>query len=147
MEPNKDLVRRWADMFNAHDFTEADQIGASEYIEHAVAPFGTEEAGAVEGPAHLRSIADWLIGQFPDIRMTIEAIVAEGDLVAARVLSTGTNLGAIGKIPPTGRPFRAYQSHWFRVADGKLSEHWATRDDLVTMVQLGVISPPGPPRP
>ncbi len=78
--------------------------------------------------------------------MTIEAIVAEGDIVVARVLSEGTNLGPLnGAIPPTGKRFRAYQSHWYRVADGKLAEHWATREDLPAMLQLGVIRPPGPP--
>ena len=35
--------------------------------------------------------------------------------------------------------------HRFRVADGKLAEHWATREDLVAMLQLGVVQPPGPP--
>jgi predicted ester cyclase len=73
--------------------------------------------------------------------------VAEGDMVVARVLSYGTNLGKLnGVMPPTGRHFVARQSHWFRVEDGRLAEHWATRDDLTTMIQLGVIRPPGPPR-
>jgi predicted ester cyclase len=48
--------------------------------------------------------------------MTIEAIVAEGDTVAVRVLSEGTNLGPLnGVMPPTGKRFAARQSHWFRV--------------------------------
>ncbi len=50
-------------------------------------------------------------------------------------------------MPPTGKRFSSRQSHWYRVVDGKLAEHWATRDDLPTMLQLGVIQPPtGPPR-
>ncbi|HEX2742742.1 MAG TPA: hypothetical protein VHM69_20040, partial [Rubrobacter sp.] len=44
-----------------------------------------------------------------------------------------------------GKRFVARQSHWFRVADGKLVEHWATREDLPTMLQLGIIQPPGAP--
>jgi predicted ester cyclase len=75
-------------------------------------------------------------------------IVAEGDTVVVRILSEGTNLGPLnGVVPPTGKPFAARQSHWFRVADGKLAEHWATREDLVAMLQLGVVQPPGPRRP
>jgi predicted ester cyclase len=65
-------------------------------------------------------VAEWLLAQFPDIHMTIEAIVSESR-------------------------FSARQTHWFRVADGKLAEHWATRDDLTAMIQLGVVRPPGPP--
>lgn len=80
--------------------------------------------------------------------MTIKSIVEEGDLVAVRVLSEGTNTGPLnGVIPPTGRRFSTAQSHWFRVEAGRLAEHWATRKDLPTMIQLGVITPPGPPEP
>jgi predicted ester cyclase len=93
----------------------------------------------------LRQTAQWLLAQFPDLHMRIEALVAEGDLVAVRVLSEGTNLGSLnGVVPPTGRRFAARQSHWFRVADGKLVEHWATREDLPAMLQLGLAQPPGP---
>jgi SnoaL-like polyketide cyclase len=61
---------------------------------------------------------------------TVEAAVAEGDLVAARVLSEGTNLGPLnGVMPPTGKRFSAYQSYWYRIENGKLAEHWAVRDD------------------
>jgi predicted ester cyclase len=78
--------------------------------------------------------------------MTVEAIVAEGDTVAVRVLSEGTNLGPLnGVVPATGKRFSARQSHWFRVEDGKLAEHWATREDLSAMLQLGVVQPPGRP--
>ena len=62
-------------------------------LEHAVAPFGQAEPGRVNGPAAMRETAGWLLAQFPDLHMTIEAIVAEGDTVAVRVLSEGTNLG------------------------------------------------------
>ncbi len=81
--------------------------------------------------------------------MTIEAMVAEGDTVAVRILSEGTNLGSIngGVVPPTGKRFSARQSHWFRVEGGKLVEHWATREDLPAMLQLGIIQPPGTPSP
>jgi predicted ester cyclase len=119
---------------------------AQDYLEHALAPFGQAEPGRVNGPAASRETAEWLLAQFPDLHMTIEAIVAEGDLVAVRVLSEGTNLGPLnGVVPPTGKRFSAHQTHWFRVADGRLAEHWATREDLVAMLQLGIVQPPGRP--
>jgi predicted ester cyclase len=146
-EANKELVRRhFEEIFNRQHLDACATMMAEEYIEHAVAPFGQSEPGAVKGPEAMRATAEWLIAQFPDIHMTVEAIVAEGDTVVARVLSEGTNLGPLnGVMPPTGKRFRARQSHWFRVADGKLAEHWATREDLPAMLQLGVIRPPGPP--
>jgi hypothetical protein len=48
---------------------------------------------------------------------------------------------------PADKRFAACQSHGFRVVDGKLAEHWATREDPVAMLQLGVVQPPGGPRP
>jgi predicted ester cyclase len=70
--------------------------------------------------------------------MRVEAMVAEGDTVAVRVLSEGTNLGPLnGVVPPTGKRFAARQSHWFRVENGRLAEHWATREDLVAIGRCG----------
>jgi predicted ester cyclase len=115
-------------------------------VEHAIAPFGRDAPGRVHGPSHAREVVEWLTAQFPDLEMTFESLVAEGDMVAVRVRATGTNRGKLGGVaPPTNRRFVADQSHWYRVTDGRLCEHWATRDDLSTMVQLGVIQPPGRP--
>jgi predicted ester cyclase len=140
-EANKSLVRQWVDdVFNRRDYGRSAAIVSETHIEHAVGPFGQTEPGQVSGPQHLRETAEWLVAQFPDLHMTIQA------LVAARILSEGTNLGPLnGVVPPTGKRFAAGQSHWVRVKDGKLAEHWATRDDLMAMLQLGVISPPGRP--
>jgi predicted ester cyclase len=144
-EQNRELVRRqFEDVFNKQDLAACDEIFASDYVEHARAPFQPSEPGKVNGPEHMRGVVAWLRSQFSDIEMTVEAIVADGDLVAARIRTTGTNDGKLnGMIPPTGKSFDAMQSHWFRVEDGKLAEHWATRDDLTSMFQLGLVSPPG----
>jgi predicted ester cyclase len=147
-DSRKTLVERYfEELFNKRDLERVAEIVAEDYTEHAVAPFGQAEPGRVHGPDTMRQTVAWLTEQFPDLRMTIEALVCEGDLVATRVRSEGTNLGKLnGVMPPTGKRFVARQSHWFRVQDGKLAEHWATREDLPTMLQLGVIRPPGPPR-
>ena len=138
------LARRaFEEVFNKQNLDVCDEIFARAYVEHAVAPFQQTEPGTVEGPEHMRGVVSWLREQFPDLQMIIEAVVAEGDLVAVLVRSEGTNTGKLnGVMPPTGKRFSARQSHWYRVADGKLAEHWATREDLPTMLQLGVIGPP-----
>jgi predicted ester cyclase len=144
-EANKELVRRhFEEIFNRKNLSVCDELMAQEYLEHAPAPFSEDAPGRVNGPKAMRQTAEWLLAQFPDLRMTVEAMISEGDTVAARVLSEGTNLGPLnGVVPPTGKRFRARQSHWYRVAEGKLVEHWATREDLPAMLQLGVIQPPG----
>jgi hypothetical protein len=125
------LIDRWIDVFNERDFDSCRAIAADVYVEHALAPFGQVEPGVVNGPRHLCETAEWLLAQFPDLRMTTLALVVEGNTAAVRVRSEGTHHGPLnGVIRPTGKRFDAQQSHWFRIEDGRLAEHWATRDDL-----------------
>ncbi len=143
---NKQLVRRWVDeLFNSGRLDVAADVVAAHFTEHALAPFGQAAPGEVDGPTHTTTTVAFLRAQFPDLKMTIEAIVAEADLASVRIVATGTNLGLLnGMLPPTGRAFRAEQCHWFRIADGRLAEHWAIRDDLTAMLQLGAIARPSP---
>ena len=84
---NAETIRRWVeDMWNGRHYALCGELIAPQMIEHAHAPFSEHEPGVVEGPQTMRASMEWLIGQFPDVSMTIEALVAEGDLVAARVL-------------------------------------------------------------
>ncbi len=146
-DANKELVRRhFAQIWNDRNLDACDELMAARYRENAKAPFGSTAPGELHGPTAMRQTVAWLTTQFPDIRMEIDSLIGEGDLVAARVTSTGTNLGPIAPgMPATGKSFTTSQTHWFRVADGQLCEHWATRDDLTAMIQLGVVAPPGPP--
>ena len=116
-EANKELVRRhFEEIWNNNDLAVADELMAEDYLEHAIAPFGQAEPGRVNGPAAMRQTTEWLLAQFPDLHMRIEAMVAEGDTVAVRVLSEGTNLGrSTGWChrPASGsRPARATGSGW-----------------------------------
>jgi len=148
-EANEDLVRRhFEEIFDQKNLEVCDEMMAEDYVEHAAAPFSESASGKVNGLVAMHQTADWLLAQFPDLPMTIEAMVAEGDTVAVRVVSEGTNLGLLnGVVPPTGRRFKARQSHWYRVEDGKLAEHWATCEDLPAMMQLGIVESPGGPPP
>jgi predicted ester cyclase len=144
-EAYKELVRRhFEEIFNQQNLAACDELIAEDFIEHGIAPFATEAPGRVNGPQAMRGTVKWLLTQFPDLRFTIEAIVVEGDVVAVRVFGEGTNLGSIGAMPPTGKRFGSRSSHWYRIQDGKLAEHWATRDDLLAFMQLGIIRTPDP---
>jgi predicted ester cyclase len=76
---------------------------------------------------------------FPDIQITDEDILAEGDRVAIRWYFRGTHLGDFLGIPPTGRPVEMGGFDIFRVADGKIQELWLENDYLMLMSKLGVI--------
>jgi predicted ester cyclase len=144
----KHVVRRWiSEIVNESCLDAIDDVVATDFVEHALAPFGQVAPGPVDGPSHTRQTIKGLRTQFPDLQMTIDSLIGEGDLACARVTATGTNVGPInGAIPPTKKSFTVQQCHWFRACGGKLVEHWAVRDDLSSMLQLGVLSAGGDPR-
>jgi predicted ester cyclase len=131
-EENKALVRRYIEeCWNWHNLDATDELVSPGYLNHAASP-ENQRAGA-------KYSLSWLFSVFPDHHFEIEDAVAEGDTVAVRGTCSGTHEGELLGIPPTGERFAAQQSHWFRVADGKVAEHWAVRDDLGMMQQLGVM--------
>jgi predicted ester cyclase len=95
----------------------------------------------------------WLRAAFADLHYDIHHAMADGELVAVNSTMNGRHVDTFivyredGEVdaafPPTGKTFAMAQSHWFRVQDGKVIEHWATRDDLGQARQLGWL-PPGP---
>jgi predicted ester cyclase len=105
----------------------------------------------VPGPEGFWSTALWLRAAFAGLHYEIQHAVTDGDLVAVNSTMCGTHTApwavytAAGEIdsvfPPTHRTFRASQSHWFRIEDGLVREHWANRDDLGMARQLGWIPP------
>jgi hypothetical protein len=79
LDDNKALVRRLFDeVFSAENLAATDEIMAKDYIEHAVAPFGSDEPGWVRGPSHAHGTVEWLPAQFPDLETTIECAVTHG---------------------------------------------------------------------
>jgi len=105
----------------------------------------------IPGPGSFWSTALWLRAAFAGLHYEIHHALADGDLVAVNSTMCGTHAApwavytAAGDVdtvfPPTGRAFRATQSHWFLLEDGLIREHWANRDDLGMGKQLGWIPP------
>ena len=105
----------------------------------------------VPGPAGFYSTALWLRAACAGLHYDIHHAIADGDLISVNSTMNGrhvtpwafyTDDGTIDSVfPPTNRTFAMAQSHWFRMEDGVIVEHWATRDDLGTARQLGWIPP------
>jgi predicted ester cyclase len=74
-------------------------------------------------------------------------VIAEGDLVAARVTYTGTHQGEFVGIPATGRQTTISGVDFFRMQDGRQAEHWGGPDMFSFLVQAGVMPGPGTPGP
>lgn len=92
----------------------------------------------LRGPEALTVAIEMLRRAFSELRYEVLALVAERDLVAVRTLMHGVHTGPMRELPATGKPFAQSQSHWFRIDGGLIAEHWATRDDLGFLHQIGL---------
>ena len=95
MPSSTHVVRRLFDeVFNHRRTTVLDEIVAVDYTEHALAPFESEEPGLVDGPEHMRGVVEWLVEQYPDLRMDVAAAVRSRDVIATRVVSSSSLVSA-----------------------------------------------------
>ena len=139
-EENKVRFRRaYEEVLNQGDVSVVDELIAPDFFNHAAPP------GRDRGPESMRWLATMLRTTFPDLHITIEELVAEGDIVAGRLTMSGTHEESIMGMPPTGHAVRQDHMHFVRYRDGKAVEHWGVRDDLGMMQQMGVIPAPGQP--
>jgi predicted ester cyclase len=107
-----------------------DQLLASDYTNHD-APAGTP--AGIEG---VRQIVKTFRAAFPDLKLTIEEQIAEGDKVCSLVTTRGTHRGAIFGIQPTDKPVVMSGLTMVRIVDGRLTDSWVKNDIAGLMNQL-----------
>ena len=135
VEENKENVRRMNDeVFNKGNLVLVDELLVPDFVLHA-----TQE---VKGPEALKQYVATTRNSFPDLHITIEDMVAEGDMVAIQYMMRGTFTGKWGDIAPTGKQMALPHAGFARFKDGKQVEVWPYMDSLAMYQQLG-ISPPG----
>jgi steroid delta-isomerase-like uncharacterized protein len=141
-EENKAVVRQFfAEVINGGNLDRADELVTDDYVEHQHLP-GAEGR---QGIAVAKAFLSMMRGAFPDFHFDIEDLVAEGDKVVARLTVSGTHRGEMMGLAPTGKRIQTSGIEVFRVADGKLAEHWATFDALGMLRQIGIVPVPSPP--
>jgi steroid delta-isomerase-like uncharacterized protein len=142
---NEKAVIRHHDAINAGDVTAAAAFYADEVLNN----------GNLIARARLFAIMQDNARAFPDWKMRIDRLIARGDQVVVLMTVTGTHKGVSRRpvnggvymgVAPTGKSFSVLPTHWFKLKDGLIVEHRATRDDLGMSRQLGLL-PPAPPRP
>jgi steroid delta-isomerase-like uncharacterized protein len=134
IEDNKALVHRFYDeVFNHKNLAALDELYAPDHIDHTLPP----ELSV--GPQGTRQAIQFMLTGFPDLRVTIEDMVAEGDKVVTRFTTHGTQQGVLGGIPPTGRQVAISTIEITRIADGKIAEDWGLDDRLGMLQQLGLV--------
>ena len=138
-EENKAIIRRWIEAYNERDMQAEADVLAPGFVAHV------PDAPA---PLHLEGLEAWrgftapFVEAFPDLRLTIQDIVAEGDMVSARVAFEGTHRGEFQGLPPTGKQVAFSSMEFNHVVGGQVEEHWVEIDLLRLMGQLGALPEP-----
>jgi predicted ester cyclase len=140
VEHNKAVSRRWIEVFNERDDAGEADVRGPGYIAYAPASLEPEPLNS-EAWSHF--LAGFVEG-FPDLRLTVEDAVGEGDLVAQRVHFEGTHTGDFQGLPPTHRKVSFSGLELNRFVDGRVAEHWFQLDALSLLQQLGLVVVPGP---
>jgi len=133
-EGNRAVVRRFVEEVQSdHRMDLVDELFSPDYLDHAV-PLGMAPQ---RGPGYFNRFYAGMLTAFPDVRFTIVDQVAEGDKVATIKTARGTHLGEFMGVGPTGREIELPVIDVFRVAEGKLVEHWGAWDNLRFLQQIG----------
>ncbi|HET9921983.1 MAG TPA: ester cyclase [Ktedonobacteraceae bacterium] len=133
-EENKALIRRfYEEVFNEKKLEALDEFYAPDHVDHTLPP------GLPTSPDGTRQAIAMTLTALPDLHVTIEDMIAEGDRVVTRFTTHGTQQGAFGSIPPTGKRVAISTIEITRVADGKIVEDWGLDDRLGMLQQLGLL--------
>ncbi len=137
-EENKAVSRRVVEeVFTRGNLDGLDEIVDPNFVNHD--PASPEE---VRGPEGLKQFVQLYRSAFPDLEVTIEDQVAEGDEVASRWSARGTHQGELFGIPPTGRETRVTGITIDRIQGGKIVESYNNWDTLGLLQQLGAVPAP-----
>ncbi|HEY3009588.1 MAG TPA: ester cyclase [Micromonosporaceae bacterium] len=134
---NKAMFSRFQDATNTGDeeiiSKTIDEVVEPNVLFHAPVPMDTTGAKA------LKQVWAVLLRAFPDLHVTVEDLIAEGDKVVCRNTVTGTHLGEYRGLPPTGKSVTYNEIFIVRFAGGRIAEIWGVVDVFSQLRQLGAI--------
>ena len=130
VQENKEIVRRWnEEVLNDGNLDVIDELAAENYVNHT---------GELDRDAHKQRQAE-MTAPFTDGGITLDGIVAEGDIVAIRWRMHGTHTGEYMGVPATGKVITTSGMSMYRIVDGKIVDDWNVFDMLGVMQQLGLV--------
>lgn len=141
LEANKDLVRRFTEALNTADWDALDELVTEDFSRHSQATAGPEANSREE----FIQLQESFLVTFPDQRVTIQKLIAEGDEVAVLATYSGTQTGPMGEYPATGRSVESTFLAFFRIEAGRIAELWVEWDNVAMLTQLGLFPPPPAP--
>lgn len=139
MDSDKDIIKRFVEeLWNARKLDVADQIFSDDCVTHQLRSGALAEP-ACRGPQEMKEhVSGWLIS-FPDLRFTIEQMIAERDRVVSQLMMEGTHQGIWMGISPTGKRLQIRMITIHRIANGKIVEDWVLVESLGLFQQLGAV--------
>jgi len=140
LDDNEAIIRSYVEtVWNQRQLDRAEEFVAPDLVDHAPLPG--------QGPGLDGARRKWAmyLDAAPDLRVTIEDLVAEDDKVGVRRSYAGTHRGELLGIPATGKQVRVGSISIFRLAGGKIAEIWEQLDLLSLMQQVGVLPAPSAP--
>lgn len=130
---NKQIVSRFVEEIFVRGNAEAiDELLAPDFASHTFPSTG-------DGRADMRTSMKRVHGALSDVSFRIDDLIAEGDLVAARLTASATQTGELMGMPASGKRYEIGEIHIFRIRDGMVVEHWHHHDALGMMRQLGAM--------
>jgi len=132
VEHNKEIVRRFGELcLGKGELRLVGELVGDDVVDHNALPGqGAGRAGIIDAILLLRAA-------FPDLHVVAEALVGDGELVAARWSMSGTHLGEFAGIPASGRNWELEGMDLYRIEDRRIVEIWPHFDTADLLRQLG----------
>lgn len=136
-EKNKAAMAKIYEVFSNGNVAELDACVDPNVVEHAPDP-NIKETGLVG----LKKMIESYRSSFPDLKMNVHSMTAEGDVVTAHFNMTGTNSGPMGEMPATNNTMNIDGVDIIKFKDGKAIEHWGYYEEMKMMEQMGMMQDP-----
>ena len=137
VEDNKALMGRLYDeVINQGNLDLTDEFFSEDFVEHEAFP-----GLPTTGPEAPKAAFAMFLAAFPDLQITPDEMIGEGDKVAVRATISGTHKGEFMGTPPTNKSFEAEVLDIVEIHDGKATEHWGQMDQGAILEQLGIAPP------
>ena len=135
LERSREIARSIFEVgLNAGDVDAIVALTADDFVDHDI----HVDTGGLNGPEDLRQALIELREAFPDIHVTVEQTIAEGEWVATRNTWRGTHAGVFNGISATGNRLEVSGIVFWRIVDGRIKERRAALDTHALLTQLGV---------
>lgn len=130
---NVALVRQMTEAINQRDFEALEELLAPDLVRHS----GATPHLTVESRQQFIEFLHQDLAAVPDAHQEIDFLLAQDDLVAARVIYSGTQTGPWGPFPPSGKRVELPFIGILRIEDGRIAEIWVEWNNLWALEQLG----------